>query len=1011
MFNNKSVFMKKKFTLASLILAMGMGTIFAQNTQVTGHIVDENGEPVIGATIIVKGTSIGTVTDFDGNFSLEVPANGKQLEVSYVGMEKQIVAVAPNVNVELKSDSQALDEVVVTGYGSFKKSSFTGSASSITTEGLKDIPALNVQDKLAGAVAGVQISSTSGQPGAVASVRIRGMGSINAGNEPLYVIDGVPMQSSNMNGFEYDDAGNSPLSTINSNDIESMTVIKDAAAASLYGSRAANGVIVITTKRGKAGKTSVNAKADWGFSDMAINYRPTLSGEDRRDILHLGLKNYALNDGMSEAEAIAFADSEIDGFAAKPWSGYTDWRDVLLRKGSHQNYEVNAQGGNEKTKFYASLSYTDQEGISLNSDYKRYTGRASVTHEFGRVKLEASTMFSSTNQHVSNESTSFASPIMCMSMTASPSTYPYNEDGTYSTNFPALNGANPLQTAHLNYNLNKVNRTLNNISADWNIWDNLHLKEVINYDFYNNNASTWWHPESNDGRSSQGVMQRYMMNFSTLNTQTQLFYNKTFGNHTIDALLGFETEDYLLDYTYSNGNTYPTNELPEITNAADTRAASAYEGYRMVSYLGRVNYDYADRYYASVSFRRDGSSRLARESRWGNFWSASASWRLSQESFMESVHDLITDAKIRASYGVNGTQPEDYYTYMGIYQFGYNYNGQPGSAEYRIDNPNLKWEKNYATNIGFDITFLNRFSMTFDWYNRDTKDLLMEKPISQITGFKNMMLNVGSMRNRGFELELKSQNIVNDDFTWVTTLNVAHNKNTLTKLDGLQSEVIDGIAIHRVGSPYHSFYAYEYAGVDPETGKESFYVNGENGDRSITTNYAEANKILVGSVEPKIQGGLTNSMSYKFIDFSFTLTYSLGGNVFDNAKWLQSNGGTYNYLGQVPSYYDIDKTWKQPGDNAELPQFAYGNTNVVSSRWMMSTNHLRLKNMTLGFTVPSNLLAPLGINRLRAYMSGNNLLTWKSKDLYVDPETRPDGLATFETPTLRTLTFGVEIGF
>ena len=1001
----------KRFTLTVASLLLSLSAAMAQDTKVTGHVIDENGDPVIGATVLVKGTTIGTVTDFDGNFTLDVPNEHKQLEISYVGMETRQVSVAPTVNVTLESDSQALDEVVVTGYGSFKKSSFTGSASSVTTEGLKDIPALSVQDKLAGAVAGVQISSTSGQPGSVASVRIRGMGSINAGNEPLYVIDGVPMQTGNMNGFSYDDAGNSMLATINSNDIESMTVIKDAAAASLYGSRAANGVIVITTKKGKAGKTSISAKADWGFSNMAIDYRPTLNGEDRRDILHLGLKNYALNNGETEEAAIAFADANIDDFAAVPWSGYTNWRDILLRNGSHQNYEVNAQGGNDKTKFYASLSYTDQDGITLDSDYKRYTGRASVTHQAGRVKLEASTMFSSSDQNVSNEGTSYASPIMCVSMTASPSTYPFNEDGTYSNNFPALNGANPLQTADLNYNLNKVNRSLNNISADWNIWDNLHLKEVINYDFINNNAKSWWHPESNDGRSSQGVMQRYMINYSTLNLQTQLFYNKTFGKHTVDALLGFETEDYTQDYTYSNGNNYPTNNLPEIGNAADTRAASYVDKYRMVSYLGRVNYDYDDRYYASVSYRRDGSSRLARESRWGNFWSVSASWRLSHEAFMESLKDIITDAKIRASYGVNGTQPEDYYSYMGVYSFGYNYNNQPGSAESRIDNPNLQWEKNYATNVGLDVTFLNRFSATIDWYNRETKDLLIEKPISQITGFSSMMQNIGSMRNRGVEIELKSQNIVNDDFTWETTLNISHNKNKLLQLDGEQTEIIDGYAIHRIGSPYHSFYAYEYAGVDPETGREMYYINGENGDRSTTTNYSEANRVLIGSVEPKIQGGITNTMAWKFIDFSFTLTYSLGGHVYDYATWLQSNGGTYHYLGNVPSYYEIDKTWQKPGDNAELPQFAYGNSNVPSSRWMMSTNHLRVKNLTLGFTVPSNVLAPLGISRLRAYLSGNNLLTWKSKDLYVDPETRPDGLVTFETPTLRTVTFGLEIGF
>ena len=661
--------MKRKLMLLLTCLFVGIGLVTAQITKVTGTVIsEEDGLPVVGASILVKGTTVGTVTDMDGKFTLSnVPSSAKTLVVSFIGMATQEVAIKQTVNITLKSDAEVLEEVVVTGYGNFKKSSFTGSASNVSTEKLQDIPTVSVQDRLAGSVSGVQITSTSGQPGAVASVRIRGMGSINASNEPLYVIDGVPMLNGDVSEFSYADSGNSLMATLNSNDIESMTVIKDAAAASLYGSRAANGVIVITTKKGASGKTKINLRADWGLSNMAIDYRPILNGEDRREILHLGLANYALNTGNDEAAAKAFADKNIEDFAARPWSGYTDWKDVLFRNGSHQNYEVSAQGGSEKTRFYTSFAYTKQEGITNVSGYERFTGRANVTHQANRLTLEANTMFTNSTQNVNNEGTSFASPIMCYAMTASPSTYPYNEDGSFSTNFPALNGANPVQTEAYNYNRSTINRFLGSLSATWNIWDNLNIKEVVSYDFNQNNERVWWDPRSNDGRSSNGVYQRVMGNRAKLNTQTQLTYNKVIAEkHTLDALIGFETEDYKYDYVYANGNTYPSY-LPEIENAGNTRASSSVQRYRMTSFLGRLNYDYENKYYFSASFRRDGSSRLSRESRWGDFWSVSGSWRITSESFMENIKEVITDAKLRASYGVNGTQPSDYYGYLGVF--------------------------------------------------------------------------------------------------------------------------------------------------------------------------------------------------------------------------------------------------------------------------------------------------------------------------------------------------------
>lgn len=998
-------------------LFIGIGFITAQTGKVTGVVLsEEDGLPVIGASVLIKGTSVGTLTDLDGNFVLtNVAPSATTLVVSYVGMKTQEVKIKPNLKIVLKADAELLDEVIVTGYGTFKKSSFTGSASNMSTEKLQDVPSLSPTDKLAGGVSGVQVTSTSGQPGAAESVRIRGLGSINATNEPLYVIDGVPMFNGNVSQFDYAQAGTSILSTLNSNDIESMTVIKDAAAASLYGSRAANGVIVITTKKGISGKTQFNAKSSWGYSNRAIRYRPVLKGEKRRDLLYLGLKNNYLNNGKSEAEAIVFADKNIDDFAAVPWSGkYTNWDRLLFSNGNQQNYEISAQGGTDKTKFYTSLSYVNQEGITKVSGFDRFTGNVNLTHTTDKFVLNVSSLFSRMNQSLNNEGTSFASPIMVAAMTASPSTYPYNEDGSYSTNFPALNGANVIKTMEYNYNKSTVTRSLSSISFQWNIWDNLKFKEVLSYDFNQANERVWWDPRTNEGRSSNGVYQRVMTNRNKINTQSQLTYNKTFAEkHSIDALVGFETEDYKLDYIYANGSDYP-GYLEEIANAAVTRASSSKQQSRMTSFLGRLNYDYDNKYYASLSYRVDGSSRLASDSRWGTFWSASGSWRLSQEKFMQSVKDVLTDAKIRVSYGTNGTQPSDYYGYIAAFSYGANYNNRPGSTETQLFNPDLKWEKNYATNIGFDVTFIDRISVSFDWYNRKTKDLILDRPISLTTGIATVLQNVGSMRNRGVELEIKTTNFSKNDFYWTSSLNLGHNSNKLTKLDGSQSEMGDtetNQLIHRVGYAYNSFYGYEYAGVDPQTGKESYYINKEKGNKSTTTKPAEAQKVILGKADPKVQGGLTNFISWKNLDLNLTFTFSFGGHVYDDASWLHSNGGTYHYIGNVPSYYKESDMWQKPGDNAKLPQFVYGNTAVPSSRWIYSTNHLRLKNFTLGFSMPKETINKIGINKLRAYIAATNLFTLKKRDLFIDPETPANGIALFESPALRTVTFGLELGF
>ncbi|MQO99601.1 SusC/RagA family TonB-linked outer membrane protein, partial [Prevotella copri] len=556
---------------------LSCGVAFAQ-TSVTGKVVaSEDGEPVIGASIKVAGTNTGTVTDVDGNFSLNVPA-GSKLEITYIGMNSQTVKASSNMKIVLTSDNKSLDEVIVTGYGNFKKSSFTGAAASMSTAKLSDVPSLSVEDKLSGNIPGVSISSFSGQPGAMNYIRIRGMGSINAGNDPLIVIDGTPVNSGNLSGFNdaqtgsgYNGSGTNALSTLNSNDIESITVIKDAAAASLYGSRAANGVLVITTKSGSAGKTQVDFRSDWGFSNMAINYRPTLDGDSRRALIYQGLKNYAYDniDGTTDASAAAFADANIDDYAAKPENGWANWRDALFKNGSNQNYQASVTGGNDKTKFYASLSYANQNGIVDRSGLERMTGNVNVSHRFGKFKLDASSMISSMHQNSAMDGgASFAGAISSAVWFLGPSNAIYDKNGNLLTKTDGAynNGYNPIyENQHMSDRTNTT-RSYSTLALEWNIWDNLKLREKVAYDYINSTEDVLWDKYCGNGSNSNGVMQRTYNEWTTMNTQTQLTYNKSFGAHNVDALLGFETEAWHNNNSYASGTDFPGN-LYEFANS------------------------------------------------------------------------------------------------------------------------------------------------------------------------------------------------------------------------------------------------------------------------------------------------------------------------------------------------------------------------------------------------------------------------------------------------------------
>lgn len=917
---------------------------------------------------------------------------------------------------------QTLDNVVVTGYGNMRKSNYTGAASVVDSRALENVPAVSFVDRLAGQVPGLEMGNSSSAPGGLTNLRIRGLSSVNASNEPLYVIDGTPVMSENVSRFngegtsaKYNAAGTSVLATINPNDIESVTVIKDAAAASLYGSRAANGVIVITTKKGSRGKTRVRFNSDWGFSNMAIDYRPQLSGEDRRELLYHGLLNYAKNVGKySDEKAITFADNNIDKFAAMPKNGYTDWKDLLFRTGRHQNYQVSVQGGNERTMVYASLGYLKQGGIIENQDLERMNGSANVNHKFGRFELNVNTMLSRTNQNAVGEGSTKSSVVANWLNFQSPSSDPYDEDGNLQP--CGLYNQNPLFEQQHRSDLNVVTRALNGAQLTYRIWDRLKASGKVTYDYVNSREDILWDKESGSGTPS-GVLMNMTTNYEQLNTQWHLTYDRAFGNHYFDVLAGFETEDYQYHFTQSTGQNFPGNEY--VMSSASTTVATAGSGRsRLASWLARANYNYNQLYYVAASFRTDGSSRFGADNRWGKFWSVSGAWRFGQEDFLGAARNVLTDGKLRVSYGINGNLPQSYYGSNSYYYYRFPYAGEKGFAVLGVGNKNLKWEKNKQLNIGLDLELFNRLSITADYYVRNTDDLLFNLPISATAGLYNSsnvpyaLTNIGEMRNRGFELTVTSVNIENRDWTWTTTLNLAHNRNEVVKLDGQSTEIVDGNLIYREGERFYSYYAYEYAGVDRETGKELYYINdGTDKARETTTDYKKAQKTIIGHHDPTVSGGLSNTVRWRMIDLGVNLTFSLGGDALDNVNLTHTNGGTNLYRGGVPSYYKLSDTWTPENKDAKLPIFQYNSTSVMSSRWLMPTDYLRLKSLTLGVSAPQEWLRPIGLSKARVFFSGSNLLTWKSKDLYVDPEMPVSGLCTVETPAYRTYTFGLELEF
>ena len=1005
--NNKIYFIEKK----------AVSQPGSRKKRVTGVVKDVMGEPLIGANVVEKGRSTnGVITDFNGKFTLEVDESAS-LVVSYIGYLAQDIPTKGkgDFHIILKEDTNTLDEVVVTGYGDFKKATYTGSASVLTTEKLEALPVVSVGQMIESNIPGISVvAGTSSQPGAKTTLRVRGVASMNASTEPLYVLDGVPIPSYDLSNFtSMSEAGGMGfIETLNPADIESITVLKDAASASLYGAKGANGVVLITTKKGKEGKLRVNMAAKYGITDFAYTYRPLMGGEERRELIHEGLVNFQLDKGVSEQEAQQYADANIDQYAKRLPQGYSDWESALFKTGYQQDYNLSASAGNQNSSFIGSLGYTKQTGVSLNSEMERFTGRVDASNKYKKVEFGMNASFSWTKNVHLPEGKFYGSAIYASKVNLTPSTPIYNEDGTYASGYRENNGYNPILEAEVNDYYARTVRAMGTAKIAYNVWDNLKVSSVFTVDYSLTKDFFFQSSDGRDGATYQGRGRMQMTDRIRYTSQNNLTYSKTFGKHSVSAVTAFEVMKYDYEDLYAAKKTYGQDINTSLGNAADPiDADQKLQEDALMSYVASVNYSYDDKYYASFSFRRDGSSRLSPDTRWGNFWSLSASWRLSQERFMQPLKSVLSDLKLRASYGVNGNLPSSYYGYQSTYTTGAFYSGKPSPWESTLGNEELTWEKNYALNLGLDIGLFSRVNVSLDWYTRTTKDLLMSKQLNSISGFSSLLTNVGQMRNTGVELEVRSNNIKTKDFSWTTAFNLSHNKNKILKLADLPW-FVDGRYVRKEGYPFNTIYLREYAGVDPETGSALYYDNqqDENGNytKNKVTDPGQASPIPLKDITPTISGGFMNTFNYKFIDLSFNLSYSFGGYSYDNASYILQDDG-YSVISNKST--EQRRRWQKPGDITDVPRFVYGNKkggNYNSSRAIHSTDHIRLKSLILGLNAPKAWLQKLGIGNARIYFSGTNLLTWAAYDQY-DPEM--SGVVGFYTPPLKTYAFGLELKF
>jgi len=997
--------------------------IHAQERAITGRVVDKtDNKPIPGVSVKLNTGIKGTITNNKGEFSLTVPQNEKSLHFSYIGYLSQTINVSgSSIEVKLAADLQELTEVVVTGYSTQERKFIAGSISTLKGDDLKDVAGSGFNQLVQGKATGVQVSSNSGTPGGGITFRIRGNNSINASVEPLYVIDGIFVSSVNQikTGLGNQAASN-PLADLNPADIESLVILKDANATAIYGSLGANGVVIVTTKRGKLNsKAKINVSTYQGWSEAAKKFEST-TGPETGILANEAVLNTAKDQGR-DLSTVVLPFPNPESLATY------DRISGLFRTAKTTNYEISANGGSEKSTYYTGIGYLKQQSIVKPSDFERYTGRFNYDNNLtDKLKLGTSFNFSRTWRNVSGSDNN---PTGVINSAIFPRSYLpiYNADGTYARYGSFDNHIALIE----NLNNDAVGwRTIGNLFAEYTILPELKLRSswsIDNNSMYENNYNNTL---ISAGIASNGSANSYeSKNLGLINEQV-LTYIKSFGEnkkHNINALVGNTLNTNLSQGTSASGTGFATNDLTSIADAAIRSGSSYRSRNKLVSFFGKASYTYDNKYTLDGSLRADASSKFGKNKQWGYFPSGGFTWRAGQEEFVSRL-GIFDELKFRVSAGLSGNQNGiGDYAALGLWSAGYNYLENAGTAPSQLANPDLTWETTRQIDLGTEFSILkSRLSVTLDYYNKYTYDLLLNVPVPNRSGFAYLLQNYGAVRNKGLELSINSVNVETKNFSWSTNFNISKNNN---KIEKLASDIAQGasgrnISISRQGYAVNSFQLYKQLYVDSQTGNAVY--EDVNGDGKITS----ADRQIVGNALPKYTGGITNTLKYKDFDFNFFFYFQQGNKIMNMKDFFLVHGGTQSNIGFVPRQLD---RWQKAGDETDIPRLTTysgdptvnggsannygGNVASLSTRYMEDGSFIRLKNVTLGYTIPALTTAKLGISRARVYVTGSNLLTFTHYS-GLDPEVSSQGsnqnTAGYDWATVpqpRTIQAGLSVTF
>ena len=1062
--------------LVTLLVALGTCiSSLAQQLQVTGTVKDQAGQPVAGATILVQGSTAGTTSNADGSYVIAVPAQGT-LQVSFIGYQSQQIPVGDKTRIDivLKEDAKAIDDVIVVAFGTAKKEAFTGSATVLKSDDIAKTQQSNVAQALAGKVAGVQLTNTSGQPGKSPEIRIRGFSSLNAGNSPLWIVDGMPYSGD--------------LNNLNPSDVESMTVLKDAASNSLYGARGANGVVMITTKKAKSKEAVVSVDAKWGVNSRAVRDYEYITNPAQFYETHYGaLKNYYLDSDMTLAEAHAKANRNLTGSANDGGLGYMvytlpagqefigsngklnpqatlgrrlvyegeeyylqpdDWTDAAFRTSLRQEYNVSVGGSGDKTSVYASFGYLNNEGIAYNSDMERFTARAKVDYQAKKwLKLGVNASYSRfhynsiNDEGASNSSgnvfayTTLVGPIYPLYIRGGDGRILYTEEGIkrydYGENAGMVRSifpnSNALSESRLNTNASEGNAFNGTGYFDISFLRDFKFTFNAGVSLDETRLTDVRNPYFGQFAGEEGLLSKQHTRQYEYNTQQILNYTKQIGDHNVNAMVGHEYYNqtyYLLGAAKSHMLTGENDELSgaiiDMQNAGSSRLEYNNEGY-----FARVMYDYSNKYFLSASFRRDASSRFHSKHRWGNFWSVGGAWIITREDFMAGTHEWLDNLKFKASIGSQGNDNIGDFRYTNTYTIE-NANGKVSTVFRNKGSENITWETNSNFNTGLEFSlYRGVVSGGVEYFLRRTTDMLLSFPTPPSLGYSSYYANVGDMRNSGIEIELNFMPVNREHVQWNLNLNMTHLRNKITMLppERRTKEVegyrgyVSGTTFYGEGLPMYTFYMKKFAGVSDE-GKSMWYMDELDGEKNptgrrvTTTEYAKATDYLCGNPIPDLYGGFGTSLNFYGFDFSVAFTYQIGGLAYDSGYAAAMYSPANKSTGQN-WHKDILNAWSPENPTSRIPRLQYEdqNQNANSDRFLMNASYLNLQNINFGYTLPSKITQKFGVGKLRVYLSCENVWYWSKRQGF-DPRYSYSGSTSQASYSpVRTISGGINLQF